>query len=105
MTARQFIIKKLEDVEKVANTINCYYVVVFWNSPKKIDDYLNCIVGYFDTWIEAQRWYEDNMEKRNSFVKNDMPFSIRSSYEHYEHPDFVADIDRTLLRKNLTYLK
>ena len=104
MTAKEFVLMKTDAVKKIARSIKCNYVVCFWNSPKAVDNYLNCTVSYFDTWIEAQSWYNQCLEKRNSFKDNDMSFSIISSYEHYEHPNFSSTLDRNLVKQNLVYL-
>lgn len=98
MTAREAILQKIRTVSTKANSINCYFVVTFWNAPITLGNTLECEVAYFEEYLSMEDYYDSQMKKRERVA---LPYQVFSSDNSFYTSEFYNDVDRQLQNFNI----
>lgn len=101
MTAREALLKKVNNVADKANKIDVFFVITFWNAPKELGANLDCLVAYFEDFTTMEDYYKEQIEKR---TKIGLDFNVFSSDNSFYTEGFYKEVDREISDYNASEL-
>ncbi len=89
-SGRTFILNKLDETQKKAASINCWWVCVFWKAPKELGGNIEVVCSYFEDLMDMQQYVSFKTAERK---RVGLPYYINASGDYFYSEDFVKDLD------------
>ena len=103
MIAREVIAQKLGQVSKKANSIECWFVLTLWFSPEMLDGSLNFKASYFESFVDAEEYFNEMVEKREKMCSDEMPYQVIWNKDSIYSKDFPIKVNKELSDWNVRY--
>ena len=87
---RDFIISKIDATNQKAKLLDCWWVCVFWQTPKCIGNNVEVTCSYFEEYMDMKAFVSLKIQEK---TKLNLPYYICTMDDCFYSDDFLNNLD------------